>query len=108
VSSGAIVALVSVFAAVFVVLVAVGGSKWSRRRGYSGMGGDTIARCSRGHLFTTLWIPGASLKAVRLGFKRYQRCPVCGKWRIVEPVPDSELTDEDRLLAAQHHDTKLP
>lgn len=107
-STGAIVALVIALAAVFVVVVAVGGAKWGRKRGFSGMGGDTIARCSRGHLFTTLWIPGASLKAVRLGFKRYQRCPVCGKWRIVEPVPDSELTDEDRLVAAQHHDTKLP
>jgi hypothetical protein len=107
-STGAIVALVTVLAAAFVVLVAVGGSKRGRRRGYSGMGGDTIARCSRGHLFTTLWIPGASLKAIRLGFKRYQRCPVCKKWRIVEPVADSALTDEDRRLAVQHHDTKLP
>ncbi|MGO8827170.1 MAG: hypothetical protein ACLQU9_18285 [Acidimicrobiales bacterium] len=107
-STGAIVALAIAIAVVVVVLVAVGGSKWGRRRGYSGVGGDTIARCSRGHLFTTLWIPGASLKAVRLGFKRYQRCPVCRKWRIVEPVPDSELTDEDRLLAAQHHDARLP
>lgn len=107
-STGAIVVLVSVLAAAFVILTAVGGSRWGRRRGYSGMGGETIARCSQGHLFTTLWIPGASIKAVRLGFKRYQRCPVCGKWRIVEPVPDSELTDEDRALAAQHHDTMLP
>ncbi len=107
-STGAIVALAIAIAVVVGVLVAVGGSKWGRRRGYSGVGGDTIARCSRGHLFTTLWIPGASLKAVRLGFKRYQRCPVCRKWRIVEPVPDSELTDEDRLLAAQHHDARLP
>ncbi len=107
-STGAIVALAIAIAVVVVVLVVVGGSKWGRRRGYSGVGGDTIARCSRGHLFTTLWIPGASLKAVRLGFKRYQRCPVCRKWRIVEPVPDSELTDEDRLLAAQHHDARLP
>ncbi|MGA2471984.1 MAG: hypothetical protein ABSG39_00640 [Acidimicrobiales bacterium] len=107
-STGAIIALVIAIAAVVVFLVAVGGSKWGHKRGYSGMGGDTIARCSQGHLFMTLWIPGASLKAVRLGFKRYQLCPVCGKWRIVEPVPDSELTDEDRLLATQHHDTRLP
>ena len=72
------------------------------------MGSDTIVRCSKGHLFTTLWVPGASFKAVRLGSKRYQRCPVCKKWRIVEPVADAELTDEDRRRAAAHHDTKLP
>ena len=59
-------------------------------------------RCSRGHLFTTLWVPGASLKAVRLGFKRYQRCPECTKWRIVVPVADPELTEDDRQVAAQH------
>ncbi len=108
VSTGAIVFLVIALGVVFVVLVAVVGARAGRRRGYSGMGGDTIARCSHGHLFTTLWLPGASLKAVRLGYERYQRCPVCKKWRIVTPVGDSELTDEDRLVAAQHHDTKLP
>ncbi len=107
-STGAVVALAVGIAVVVVILVAVGGSKWGHRRGYSGMGGNTIARCSRGHLFTTLWVPGASLKAVRLGFKRYQVCPVCKKWRIVEPVADSDLTEEDRQLAAQHHDTELP
>jgi hypothetical protein len=47
-------------------------------------------------------------KAVRLGFKRYQRCPVCHAWRIVVPVPDLELTDEDRRVAAAHHDSRLP
>lgn len=71
-SSGAVVAFVIALGVVIVVLVAVVGSKAGRRRGYSGMGGDTIVRCSRGHLFTTLWIPGSSLKAVRLGSQRYQ------------------------------------
>jgi hypothetical protein len=51
---------------------------------------------------------GASVKAVRLGYKRYQRCPVCKRWRIVVPVPDDELTDEDRRVAGEHHDTTLP
>ena len=48
----------------------------ARRRGYSGLGGNTIVRCRRGHLFSTIWIPGASLKAVRLGWFRVQYCPV--------------------------------
>jgi hypothetical protein len=108
VSTGAVVALVIALGVAIVVVVAVTGSAAGRRRGYSGMGGETIVRCSRGHLFTTLWVPGSSLKAVRLGFKRYQRCPVCHAWRIVVPVPDSELTDEDRRVAAAHHDSRLP
>jgi len=28
---------------------------------------DTVVRCQAGHLFTTWWIPGVSVKAVRLG-----------------------------------------
>lgn len=106
--TGAIVALVIAFAAVFVYLIARMGAAAGRKRGYTGMGGDTIVRCSQGHLFTTMWIVGSSVKAVRLGYKRYQRCPVCEKWRIVVPVRDDELTDEDRRVAAEHHDTRLP
>jgi hypothetical protein len=103
-----IVVLAVVIGAGIVVVVAVVGAQAGRQRGYSGLGGQTIVRCSRGHLFTTLWIVGSSVKAVRLGYRRYQRCPVCKKWRIVVPVPDSELSDEDRRVAAEHHDTSLP
>jgi hypothetical protein len=106
--TGAIVAIVIVFAVVFVYVIARMGAAAGQKRGYSGLGDETIVRCSRGHLFTTLWIVGSSVKAVRLGTKRYQRCPVCNKWRIVVPVPDDELTEEDRRVAATHHDTKLP
>jgi hypothetical protein len=106
--TGAIVAIVIVFAVLFVYMIARMGAAAGRKRSYSGMSGETIVRCSRGHLFTTLWIVGSSVKAVRLGSKRYQRCPVCEKWRIVVPVLDDELTDEDRRVAAAHHDTKLP
>jgi hypothetical protein len=106
--TGAIVALVIAFAAVFVYVIARMGAAAGQKRGYSGMGGDTIVRCSKGHLFTTKWIVGSSVKAVRLGYKRYQRCPVCKKWRILVPVPDDELTDEARRVAGEHHDTTLP
>ncbi len=107
-SSWVIIVLVVLIGAGIVVVVAVAGTKAAHERGYSGVGGDTIVRCSEGHLFTTLWVPGSSLKAVRLGVKRYQRCPLCEKWRIVTPVADSELSDEDRRTAAEHHDTHLP
>ena len=106
--TGVIVAIVIALAVVFVYVVARMGAAAGQKRGYSGMGGDTIVRCSHGHLFTTKWIVGSSVKAVRLGYKRDQRCPVCQKWRIVVPVRDDELSDEDRRVAAQHHDTNLP
>lgn len=108
-SNGAFVIVIAVaLGVVLVIVVAVAGGRAGRARGYSGIGGRTVVRCSRGHLFTTLWIVGSSLKAVRLGDKRYQRCPVCEKWRIVVPVPDLELSDEDRRVAAQHRDSRLP
>lgn len=37
---------------------------------------DVPVRCSAGHLFTTIWMPIASIKAVRLGGERWQYCPV--------------------------------
>jgi len=78
-----------------------------RSRGY-GMGGNVVVRCRRGHLFTTIWIPGGSLKAIRLGWVRIQRCPVGGHWGLVTPVRLSELTDEERGSAGQYHDLRIP
>jgi hypothetical protein len=67
-----------------------------RRHGYS-IPGKTVVRCSKGHLFTTTWIEGGSLRAVRLGPRtRYQHCPVGEHWAIVHPVKDADLTEEDR------------
>jgi len=91
-----------------VVLVAVGilvvvGNVRMRRLGYS-IPGETVVRCSKGHLFTTTWIEGGSLRAVRLGLTtRYQYCPVCRRFAIVHPVKNEHLTDEDRRLAAEAH-----
>jgi hypothetical protein len=107
-STVAIVILAVVIGIGVIVVVAVVGAQAGQRRGYSGLGGQTIVRCSKGHLFTTLWVVGSSLKAVRLGDRRIQRCPVCEAWRIVAPVPDVELTEDDRRTAAAHHDTSLP
>lgn len=77
------------------------------RRGHLG-GANTVVRCRAGHLFTTLWIPGASLKAVRLGWWRFQRCPVGKHWALVTPVNPSDLTEEERQLATQARDIRLP
>ena len=56
-----------------------------RRRG-QGFGGRVAVRCRDGHVFTTLWIPGASVTSLRLGPWRYQRCPVGQHWSLVTPV----------------------
>ena len=74
-----------------------------RRAGYS-IPGRTVVRCGRGHLFTTTWIEGGSLKAIRLGPRtRYQRCPVGRHWGIVHPVKPEDLTEEERRAAAEPH-----
>jgi hypothetical protein len=29
-------------------------------------------------------------------------------WTLVTPVKDSELTDEERQIASEHHDARIP
>ena len=74
----------------------------------SRIGGNVIVRCRHGHLFTTIWIPGASLKALRLGWWRFQWCPVGHHWSLVTPVRESELTEAERRLARTRKDIRLP
>jgi hypothetical protein len=92
---------------VAVVAILLGGTLVARRLGYK-IGGNVVVKCRQGHLFTTIWIPGASLKAIRLGWARIQRCPVGKHWTLVTPVRDSDLTDEERRTAAQHRDVRIP
>jgi hypothetical protein len=76
-------------------------------RGYP-IGGNLVVRCRKGHLFTTLWISGVSLKALRLGWWRVQRCPVGKHWSVVTPVKESELSDRDRRRASRNRDVRIP
>jgi hypothetical protein len=92
---------------VAVVAILLGGTLVARRLGYK-VGGNVVVKCRQGHLFTTIWIPGASLKAIRLGWARIQRCPVGKHWTLVSPVRDSDLTDEERRTAAKHRDVRIP
>jgi hypothetical protein len=78
-----------------------------RRRGFV-LGIDTVVRCRSGHLFTTMWIPAASFKAIRLGWWRFQRCPVGNHWALVTPVKEADLTEEEWQFAAQHRDVRIP
>jgi hypothetical protein len=90
-----------------VIAALVVGTLVARRLGYK-VGGNTVVRCREGHVFTTIWIPGVSFKAIRLGWARFQRCPVGGHWSVVTPVRDLDLTVEERRLAAAHHDVNIP
>jgi hypothetical protein len=76
-------------------------------RGYR-IGGNLIVRCRKGHLFTTIWLPGASLKSIRFGWWRVQRCPVGRHWSIVTPVRESELTEDEKRIASEQKDVRLP
>lgn len=72
------------------------------------MAGTVIVRCRAGHLFTTIWIPGASLKSLRLGWWRFQRCPVGRHWTLVTPVRESDLGEDERAAARQIRDARVP
>jgi hypothetical protein len=84
------------------------GTLVARWRGYS-IPGNTVVRCRRGHLSTTIWIPGVSLKALRLGWWRIQRCPGGGgHWSIVTPVREVDLTGRQLRAARGHQDIRIP
>jgi hypothetical protein len=83
------------------------GTILARLRGYR-IGGNTVVRCRQGHLFTTLWVPGVSVKSVRLGWWRFQRCPVGNHWSIVVPVRESDLGEDERRIAAENKDVRVP
>ncbi|MDH2903242.1 MAG: hypothetical protein PXZ08_04730 [Actinomycetota bacterium] len=80
----------------------------ARRRGYSGLGGRTLVRCFEGHLFRTLWIPGVSLKSIRLGWYRFQFCPVGRHWTMVKPVRESDVADEIGAMDLLARDLAVP
>jgi hypothetical protein len=79
----------------------------ARLRGYP-LGGDVVVRCRRGHFFTTLWIPGVSVKSLRLGWWRAQWCPVGRHLTIVSPVRPADLSWRQRRAADAHRDVRLP
>ena len=83
------------------------GTVIATRQGYS-FGRNTVVRCRQGHLFTTVWIPGASVKSLRLGFWRVQWCPVGRHVDLVHPVKEAGLSETSRAFALEHHDIPVP
>lgn len=72
------------------------------------LGGKLVVRCHKGHLFTTLWISGVSVKSLRFLWWRVQRCPVGRHWALVTPVHEAELSWGERRAAQKHRDILLP
>ena len=69
---------------------------------------ETPVRCTDDHLYTTIWIPFVSLKSLRTGHGRFQRCPVEAHWATVERI-DPETADPGELeRAALVHDIRIP
>ncbi len=95
---GVLVVIVGVYAFIYVR---------ARRRGIQ-QGATRIARCSAGHLFTSTVIPGASIKALRLGSSRYQHCPVGNHIALVSWVDPSTLTPEQLAAAKSVRDSRIP
>lgn len=69
---------------------------------------DRPVRCKAGHLFTTIWVPLGSLKAVRLGNRRFQRCPVGRHWTTIYPLDRNTADPADLDAAAAVHDIRIP
>ncbi len=69
---------------------------------------DRIVRCSQGHLFETIWIPGASFKALKLGPWRFQRCPAGNHLTFVTLVDESTLTPSEIEEARANRDIRIP
>lgn len=97
---GALVAIVVLAIAAVAVLASA--------RAWPGQGFERIVRCQAGHLFTTTFVPGVSVKAVRLWNRRFERCPVGRHWTLVAPVDEAALSPEERAAARAHHDVRIP
>lgn len=67
-----------------------------------------VARCRDGHLFETPNLPLASLKAIRLGGNRFQRCPVGKHWAMVSFVPPGELSEAEIEQARRYRTSLIP
>ena len=78
-----------------------------RLRGYR-IGGNVVVRCQRDHLFTTIWIPGASVKSLRFGWWRFERCPVGNHWSMVTPVSEAGLSRREKRIARKNKDIRIP
>jgi hypothetical protein len=48
------------------------------------------------------------VKALRLGWWRFQHCPVGHHWSLVTPVNLAQLSSGEQRTAREHHDIRVP
>ena len=67
---------VQILQVLLIVLVVVAlwvvASRFIRVTRLSQRNGRVVVRCRDGHVFTTVWVPFMSIKAIRLGLVRFQ------------------------------------
>jgi len=68
----------------------------------------TIVQCSKGAYYETVWVPFVSFTSIRLGTRRFQKCPVHRKWELARMVTEEEWTPQVIAEAAAHRDTRVP
>jgi predicted HD phosphohydrolase len=66
-----------------------------------GIIGDRVQQCSDGHYFTSRESTRLFL-SLHLGAKRFMRCPVDHRWRMVGNVSSRDLTEEQLDQARTH------
>jgi hypothetical protein len=93
---------------VFAGVVAWTSFRASRGRGEPSTPTTVIVQCRAGHLFTTVWLPFVTFKAIRIGLVRIQRCPVGDHISAVIRVDPASLTETERRFAAHHPDSLVP
>jgi hypothetical protein len=79
----------------------------ARRLGHK-IGRNCTLRYHQRHAFATLWFPGGKIRTNDDGAPRFGRCPLGDHSTLVIPVRDRNLTIEQRLQTAGHHDVRLP
>ncbi|MGP5033536.1 hypothetical protein [Brachybacterium alimentarium] len=67
----------------------------------------TIVQCSKGAYYETVWLPFVSFKSIRLGTRRFQKCPVHQRWELARMVTEDEWSEEIVAEAAAHRDSNI-
>jgi hypothetical protein len=67
-----------------------------------------VVRCSQGHLYRSVWIPGGSLKAVRWFKGRLQWCPIGRHWSWTRRVDASQISPNELAAASEVHVLRIP
>ncbi len=69
---------------------------------------ETPVRCSKDHVYTSIWVPLASFKSLRVGWRRWQRCPVGKHWAMTYRLDQESAPPELLTQAAAVHDWHIP